>query len=272
MPKDINLEINSVKNIIGNCQEVTVYGLKDCRYYSVINALEKQNIKTNCWSEINFPIIKYDDINFDPNNNMATEKAKAMVSNSRKYKTIITSLVIENYKRSKENKPLIPLLFCIGLEEANKKIVLNAKKVAESRRGRDMDQPDNPANSSITEKELRRCYKMCTETSPELRKIAKETFKFVKLKQDPSHPRLFTLEQVKPFFEEDFWDQAWQERRKHRLPVQFPKHYSWRLMLPPEISNHRLMFFSTPKYSHFSTPLEKGISDDVAACPRPSKK
>lgn len=232
MPKKINLDKTSVEKILGNCQEVMVYGLRICRYYSVMDALQALNIKVNSWTKTGFPIINYDKLAFDINNKDDWQKIET--SCGREYKAILASLMIENYHRLQQNQPIIPLIFCVGIEELGRVVNLNSEKVAKSHLDRDIHNFDNPNNTSITEKELRRLYKLYAESCPEIEAITQLTIHFVKVKQSSQDPRLYTLEPLQAFWDQA-WQQLWRERKQSHLPVLFPKQYHWRDILAASI-------------------------------------
>lgn len=89
---------------------------------------------------------------------------------SRVCKTALTDVVLENYKREQEGLSLIPVLFCIDIT--------------------DNPRPFSPAailskasglNEQYTHKEFRRAFKLCTHPKADVRRIAQQTFKFVKV-------------------------------------------------------------------------------------------
>lgn len=238
--KQIKLEQQSLRALIGDSEEVAVYGFKLCRYYEVSDALKRKDIKVDLWSSYRFPVIKIDKISFSFYGGAGW--STSAINSARDYKAILTSLVIENYKRSRAGEPQIPLLFCIGLEEDGKTVTLDSKKVAH----------DNSAlyGSSMTDKELRRCYKIYSEGPDEIKSIAVQTFKFVNLKQSTSDKDLYTLEQLSPFWEQQVWKEAWQDRKLYKASFKQPKQFAWRKILNETVThfdsiNH---FFRDDKY------------------------
>lgn len=250
--KEITIDQTSLKNLIGStCKEVMVYGLKSCLYYEVMDALIKLDIEVDCWSSTTFPIIQFDEVAFNPDN-MKEDWPKAMQNNGREFKSIITSLVIENCKRETEGKPLIPLLFCIGLEKGDKIVQLDYKKLAGSHSAKDVDQMNDPLLSSITEKELRRCYKIYAEGTPKIKSLIEKTFKFLELKQDTNNENMYSLQQLPPMWENPVFQMNWKQRKQQSsLAIKFPKRFDWRSILNTMISSN----YYNPQQNFFR-PLE----------------
>lgn len=92
-------------------------------------------------------------------------------------KSTLTSFVIENYFRSLKGEKISPLVFCIDsnktdfpkLNLSDPKEYLNIKQ-----------------EELVTVSELRRAYKLCYDQSidPKIRKVAQETFHFIKVIYD----------------------------------------------------------------------------------------
>lgn len=129
-----------------------------------------------------------------------TPEANISICN-RMCKAGITNLVIENYKRSIESLPLIPVIFSVDSDD----LPLDPKCVASR---------DEKLNGFLTHKELRRCYKLCNEfPDADFQQIARATFKFLKLTKGEGDT--FNLVQVNPFWERgQGWEQAWLDRKK----------------------------------------------------------
>ena len=98
-----------------------------------------------------------------------------------------------------------------------------------------------PLHSSITNKELRRCYKLYAETYDEIKKIAEQTFKFVKVKENSESSNDYSLEQMPAFWEKDTFKDAWKIRvsDSNRLSQirakEHPKKYLWKNQLQSAI-------------------------------------
>ncbi|MBA3662333.1 MAG: hypothetical protein H0W64_11420 [Gammaproteobacteria bacterium] len=245
----MQLRKNAVKKLIGDSHEVVVFGLRDFRYYGVMDALNEFKIKTYSWERVNFPVIKSDEIKY------LDKKYKDLltvrINGARECKSIITSLIIENYKRMKEGSDLIPFIFCIGLKDQNQTLTLDIKKVALSHTARNIDELNDSQFSSVTEKELRRCYKIYAEGTPDVKALIEKTFKFVMIQEDSQVEDLFDIEQIPPFWEDPCWEKYWQQRQLNHLSTISPKLYDWRAMLTTCIDDtnfgHQHNFFRSTK-------------------------
>jgi hypothetical protein len=217
----INLNFSSVSDVC-NTDQVMVYGWKHCLYVEVGMALAKKDS----------PVKKILDcgigLRFASMSQRTTLEgriikqicASSIDSTERVCKAGITSLMLENYKRKQRNFPLIPLIFCYDIE-SNKWI-----STPESITSRDAQ-----FNNLVTNKELRRCYKMCCELEkdPELKaiaEVAKESIKFVKLTGNDSTE--YKLELIHPFWKSPEWETKWKERIATKQPAKPSKVQLWR--------------------------------------------
>lgn len=208
----MKLDMASLKQIVDNSDEITVFGLRSCLYMKLIDELRHNDFIVNFHSSHR----SFDLIDFDDDGCI-----------KREFKAIITSLIFENYKRIKEGKKLIPLIFCVELEKetnANYRSILtslNIEKVASSRVG-------------YTDSELRRCYKIFN--IDELKIIAQNTFKFVKLVEYSD--KRYSVIQVPSFWENQIWERRWNERHLSANQANVNKNYPWRKTLNSEISKY----------------------------------
>jgi hypothetical protein len=143
----------------------------------------------------------------------------------RECKTAITNVVLENYKRKKEGKPLIPVLFCI-----------------------DIDGNPNPArfdrlaakhpkfNNQITYKELRRAYKLCTHENPSIRAVALETFKFIKLTKNRDGE--YTPMSIAAPWAHSLFSSMWDMRKKVSKSQPKKAYVNWREQLDERIKDY----------------------------------
>lgn len=175
-----NSALDSVMSICKGANQVMVYGWSHCNY---VFAAEVISMATTI-SFLNFPIKKvHNHLIGDPDsrdrrtthegrklNLIAYDKSDYTHGIGRMCKTAITNLVLENYKRAKEGLPLIPVLFCIDI--VNNPKPWSIQNICSKA-------PEN--NKQITHKELRRAFKLCHLENEEIRRIARETFKFVKV-------------------------------------------------------------------------------------------
>lgn len=235
----MKLNQTSINKILKNSSEVVVYGLEICKYIDVHEALSSLNIKSHIASEYHLPLF----IPLTLNRERSSANAKLIIGDECKH--IVVNLIIENYKRSREGKPIVPLLFCVGTEDDLSCEELNIDLLFEK-------------STSIVNKELRRCYRIYAETTADIRDIARETFKFVHVKQNPVDHEEYILEEVPPFWEKEGFNQKWQKRivdpnRPSQVAArQHPKQHKWKSKLLSAIS-----LFNQPKTTVDTSPLEK---------------
>ena len=209
----MRVDKKSIMKLVGQSREVVVYGLLDCLYRDVVAHLAHLG-------ELNvYDVMTFDDegcripvIDVDTDADTRCDMVK------RISKAGITSVLIENYKRSKLGKPLVPLIFCVELQKDNQQVVLDAERVAKL----------TGHASSVTDAELRRCFKSILEAPPELRKIAEKTFKFVRVEQDHQENDLYHLQEVAPFWKRPDWNQLWEARNKGKMKKIVEKKHPWR--------------------------------------------
>lgn len=211
----MELEASSVKNLLGENNEVLVFGLIKCLYFNVKWALKKLNYKAYIFDSIPFNLIQADDI--------STHRFGS--SRGAECKRILTSLIAENYSRQQANLALIKLIFCVEKEDKEGIVKLNLEKIAHTRN----------MNGCITDEELRRCYKMYTDSSPEIKKLILETIQFVKVKAISQD--LYQLEPLSPFWEDPNWKLLWKERLDAKSNPDLYKFYSqkYKLFWHPDI-------------------------------------
>jgi len=166
------IDINSVKKICTNSDQVMVYGPRYCQYFEVQAVLEneKDTFKNVFAWTIADPYSRdttaegriLNTISYEP----STDETQQF---SRPCKTAIVDLVLENYKRIEEGLPVIPLLFCMEIEGDKRLITME-------------DIASRDYSGTMTVKELRRAYKLFAHENPKIRKAAAETFRFARLK------------------------------------------------------------------------------------------
>lgn len=232
----MKLDSDSIKQLIGESKDVIVYGFTDCAYTAVFIALRECQYQV-CHQEINT-------ITYDETNGKIGDRWKAL----------LTSLVVENYKRELLKQPLVYLIFCVAYEDEHTSKFINISQVASSRSQR------SPV-SSITDKELRRSFKLYNETTPEIKKIVQKSFKFVKVKKNLEKGD-YQLEEVKPFWEEANWEKMWEARKQTSQPEIKAKKYPWKTLLSQQVNqlqNSALLF--KPHVNNSNTLTS--ISDDL---------
>ena len=99
------------------------------------------------------------------------DDADGVKKSRRTCKAGIVNTVLENYRLSKEGKPLLPLVFCNDIEGNRHPEASESEGIFDAGSG------------YVSSSELRRIYKICySEQVPEeIREVAKRTFKFVKV-------------------------------------------------------------------------------------------
>jgi hypothetical protein len=186
------LDKTSLLTICKGANQVMVYGSKQCKYEEIARSLRGMT------KEETFPLKKVLTWCVANDGSDSTEKSTAEgrkmdvipfdnpgffpQSTSRPCKTALTDLVLENYKRKREGKALIPLLFCIDIDK--NPYPLSAEEMLTK---------DRDLNNLIFHKEMRRAYKLCHDpkVDPKIRAIAQETFKFVKVTVDKDKTHAF---------------------------------------------------------------------------------
>src|SRR5579885_2202920 len=208
------LDFDSVKAICGESDQAMVYGFARCRYEDVARRLREDGSPIMKVYDCSLGGIDTDGRPVASLEYITTVEGRYMTQIpfpvldrhpqgiSRPSKAGITNLVFENYKRDIEKLPLIPCIFCIDIDD--NPIPFSIENVTNN---------ENPAgDSSIALKELRRAYKLCcTFDDADLKRVAKETFKCVKLVKIGEDA--YKLELLKAPWERPEWDKLWAERK-----------------------------------------------------------
>lgn len=217
-----HLDMRSVESITGESNQVMVYGPEECSRGDIESAIKK-NFKTGKIKKLfDYSMADIESVRaFITLEGREIEKLNYLLDDynynninlKRECKMAIVDLVLENFKRFKEGKLPIILLFCTD-KDGNTDLQGNPQKF----------DPIKVANKSIdriTYSELRRCYKLCVELASsnhrELREIAyvaNETIKFVNLRHFNGN---FFLEKVSPCWECEGWEEARLKRKKIKL-------------------------------------------------------
>jgi hypothetical protein len=192
---------------ICNSPYAMVFGFASCHYNEVAEGLRASSLFTHIF---NYTIgYERDDEAFEvspPISQIKTNKT----GTSDTCKAALVNIVFENYKRKQQGKPLIPVLFVIDCENNRHSLTSNSITTKEENQ-----------NKIITFKEIRRAYKLCEEfDDPEIRAVAKETFKFVKANDDLS------LKEIPVPWEKSDWPELWKARKK--APKKFRKKLNWK--------------------------------------------
>lgn len=210
-----NLDFECVKSIVGDCKQLMVYGWHHCHYNSLISAFE---FNKNSFLEkvFNFSVGNAYAINTETLEGREIEKLTIQYKPEKRFHRIckngITNLLLENYKRIKKGEKIIPLLFCVDVDENRYNVTSDS-----------LSSKQPYLNNRITNSELRRCYKLHSElqNSPlaefqELSKISEEMFKFVKVSKNLEKAILL---QLPPIWKWPNVSQAMQQRAEEKASM-----------------------------------------------------
>jgi hypothetical protein len=203
MFKSSEIDMSSVKQILGPSLQAMIYGFRECDYTFIYNLLREKGICTFDYQAgaSNFFTLEKRSIaclTFDNGDTRDTCKAA------------LTNLFFENFKRKKSGLPLIPLIFCIQSSKVTLDLIRLAKR-------------ETDKTLSITNSELRRCYKLYKFN----RTLALATFKFVRVDRSQ---HIYSLHEVPPFWNDPIWKKVIREREAHQNPAKIKKYY-WREVL-----------------------------------------
>jgi hypothetical protein len=255
-----DLDYKSVKQICGPSKQTVVYGWKRCEYRNIMMALEhcKSPIKIFDYAlgkpDIQNTTLEGYEFSKIPVNKLADTEEKLT---SRYCKNAIVNLILENYKRKKLGLNIIPLIFCIDIEGNNHPSTATT-----------ICSREPFLNELITHSELRRCYKLCNEnTSDEIKTIANETIKFVKVtiecnaqaKKITSHTKnIAKLIEIPPFWESDDWHNEWYKRQRTKeIKPEKPEKYRWRAQLAKKVESYNKAIADVQEMQHQPMMLQK---------------
>ena len=234
------LESSAAK--ICNSHNVMVYGFNSCHYQEVIEGLMTSTLFKNVFDyHLGY---KGHDQAFELTPHISQiETGKTKTADP--CKAALVNIVLENYKRKKMGKELIPVLFAIDCENNSRPVT--AENITTKK---------DEQNKKVTFKEIRRAYKLCEEfDDPEIRVIAKETFKFVKVKDDLS------LELIQAPWEKEGWKDLWGARMKAPKNTSTQKKTSWR----KELDRLKAQFDQSPKKSPLKISLKSSSSSSSSS-------
>lgn len=217
-----SLNLDSVNQLCGNANQLVVYGFADCQYRWVRGQVDPLIRQANSIGQSKIPCcglrtkpktqIKSA---FDYQIKKTLEgRTLGLIESPNEVnlcKNVLNQLILENYKRVKEGKELIPLIFCVDISENRYAYNTTTVTIKSERK-------------VITSQELRRYYKLLYDLGDdalgqELSLIARKTIKFVKLEplnksQDKTE---WCLKEITPFTKEA-WREAMEKRRQGREP------------------------------------------------------
>lgn len=148
---------------------------------------------------------------------------------ARTCKNGIANLLLENYKRECEGKPLIPLVYCLQIDDEENSHTFSPQ---------DMTTRETGPNGRISHKELRRMYKLCTDPSvdPKLREVAKKSLLFVNVKKQEDGALAF--EKTAAPWETEGFEKLWATRKGTKPSLQRPAKIEWRKELDKAIQEY----------------------------------
>jgi hypothetical protein len=251
----------SVLAITKEADQVMVYGWGHCNYTEVSQAIRVMSreddfpIKAVYGNQMGYPT------RYDVECSMTLEGRKMnqilfddsdsdYQMTARICKTALVNLVLENYKRIKEGKQVIPTLFCIDIDENI--TPYSAERICSKERG---------MNIQITHKELRRAYKLCNHPNAAIREAALATFKFVKLvDKGPS----YALKEIAAPWEDESWKEAWGKRKLQSSTVEKNEEFPWRKQLADLVAAYDASRAPVPSLS-LDTSLDAKKDDSPSA-------
>src|SRR5579885_2833805 len=205
------LDPASIVKLCPKASEITVYGWDHCQYHNVCDVLPTI-IKLE-----NFPIKKVffcavgNSFSTDEEATLSLEKRKLNILTysdsedwvkkaARPCKTGLANIILENCKRKEEGKSRIPILFLIDTDE-NRHPTTPESMTAK-----------NGLNSLVTNKELRRAFKLCHDPRlmQKIRQEACESFIFVHMRKIGKET--YRMEKTSPPWHCEKWMQAWEKR------------------------------------------------------------
>jgi hypothetical protein len=166
----IAFDSKSIAKVSSGSKHVVVYGWSDCHFANL-----KSAINDKAFHDPRYSIraaYDYSDCAVHSIKIEGRELTNLNNSNHRDFfRNGLSNIVFENFKRSKEKKSFIPVIFCMDIDD--KHFPFSVENLLSR----------NPMlNSLITHQELRRACYLSTDPNPDVRKAAEQTFKFVKLK------------------------------------------------------------------------------------------
>lgn len=189
----------SFNAIVRESREYLVYGLRDCKYSEITNLV-------NAYDFGSFPYQPFQ---------------KDESSQEKECQSAICRLIVENYERILQGKMIIPLLFCINYLDV---------QTPDKNYSLQVDELWKEKERSITERELRRIYRIMTEMPDDIREIANKTIKFIDVSFDAN---VFLLNESQSFCTAEAFKENWTLRAHSKNYT--PSIRSWRHELIQEM-------------------------------------
>lgn len=196
--KDVKVKVHSqsVAQLLKGIDHLVVYGWTHCLYEEVGGSLQKHYNKS-----------VYDYSLGDPSEEDFVQERlirKLQIpdeSDGTICKAALVNIVFQSFLAVQQDRPLIPILFIT--KNSDKKHSCNARTITTR---------ESTMNALVTNKELRRCYKLCHYKVPEIAEIAKRSFIFVEITHQKSSNDC-VLNPIAPFWEEVDWKFHWSQRQ-----------------------------------------------------------
>jgi hypothetical protein len=199
--------------------EAMVYGFSHCHYKAVNRALARKNLNT-----YNFRLGK------EPSTRPGGRPIYQINSGQneadgsppiRACKAALVNMVLENYKSQKTGVPIVPIVFCIDVQD--NLCPLSPANIASKTIINPVISVKPIPNKITTHCELRIASKLCIH--PDIQDVAQKSFKCVKV--TPLGSGDFQLSEVDAPWKSPDWDAAWAARKSHSMPAT-PKEHNWR--------------------------------------------
>ena len=255
------IDFSAIENLCNEDREIMLYD-----FYIVLDSYITQVDMLSELLKAHFNVYTYSNA---PNNKHAIFFDGAILKAD--CKTTLTNLLIYNYQQIKAGKPIIPLIFIIGSETQDFQLRFDPKQAALS--SNDFD---------ISNSELRRCFKMVTESTGDLKNVAEQTFNFFVLKDnskaknftewlfsfifpkknaDTLEPKAFSLVQVPAPWNSSEFTAAWQKRTSNpdRSSQGKDKPFLWRKQLAEKIS---IIDSSATVFKRKKSPRKSGVTEN----------
>lgn len=174
-----SLDLTSVEALAAGSDQVAVYGWKHCHYIQVMDAIRPSDnfaITAYSFSDLNFGFTK-------EGRCFGVLTPRKGIPNEFCY-IGLANLVLENWKRIQEQKKVIPLIFCLDMN--NNPYPFKVENMLST---------DATQNKLYSHKELRRIAFLANHIdNADVRESAKQTFKFVEVKQ--TNDGVYTLHET----------------------------------------------------------------------------
>lgn len=260
---NVGINYSSLEKICASSNQVMIYGWKHTGYDKIVNQLQKPNTKyqtsiRKCfdWKLGKNYLNEEDLMTYDYRIIEQIKQPVVLTPDhvAKSCKTALVNLVLENCKRAKEHLPLIPLVFCV--DAGNNPHPFSIESIASRK---------PVENTRITNKELRRIYKLCHFADDFIADIACKTVKFVKVHINSNNQ--YQFEEKAPFWSDPSWKNLWQERQNSKS-AQKQNTSSWALQLTSRLSSNPTPQNDVTFYS--DTPIDLSFIEMETTQPHPT--